>query len=309
MATCDYCETDTNIIFICSRCKEHFCSTHSSPEKHDCSSIQKPDKSLPSADNNTESSEIPYINKAPKIVLKKEDIPPTEKRSDQSSKDNEEGILEESFQEDKLERRKKEEEKEKTDNKGLNNKIMSVLLIVSLVANGLLYLEYKNYSELRVNYIELFNITQTLRTYYDNLTRQHSEVREEYIQLNSLYSDLVKSNSELTKEYKDIINYRKKMQLASRQTITLLPKENHAITYDIPFSGYITVNYTASGEAYVWVGSTSLETNYYSRNPQFPDTASDLHFIIPVQPDLLVYFANPNEFDSVEIIYWISFTY
>ena len=195
---------------------------------------------------------------------------------------------------------------------------LAVLIIVSLLSGALMgILIYPNeesdnlqkrYDALSEYYNELLNVTQTLQTYYDNLTRQHAEVRAEYTLLNSLYSDLMESNSELMIEYNDIINYQKNMQFP-KQTITILPKHNHSMTYEIPFSGYMALNYTADGETYVWVGSTTIDPTYYSRNPQFPYTASDHNFTVPVQPNILVYFANPDELDSIEITFWISFTY
>lgn len=195
---------------------------------------------------------------------------------------------------------------------------LAILIIVSILSGSLMgVLIYpsvgtdlqQRYDTLYEYYTELYANTQTLQVYYENITRQHTELKEEYIQLNTLYTSLIESNSELKKEYDDIINYQKNIQLASKQTITISPKQNHVYTYEIPFSGFITVNYTANGEAYVWVGSTSIEDSYYSRNPQFPDTASSINFIVPVQPDLLIYFANPDEFNSVEITFWISFIY
>jgi hypothetical protein len=195
---------------------------------------------------------------------------------------------------------------------------LAVLIIVSLLSGALMgILIYPNgdtdnlqqrYDTLSEYYTELQNVTQTLQTYYDNLTRQHAEVREEYTLLNSLYSDLMESNSELMKELNDIKNYQKNIQFP-KQTITILPKQNNSMTYEIPFSGYMTLNYTADGETYVWVGSTTIQPSFYSRNPQFPYTASDHNFTVPVQPNILVYFANPDEFDSMEITFWISFTY
>ena len=195
---------------------------------------------------------------------------------------------------------------------------LAILIIVSILSGSLMgVLIYpsvdtdlqQRYDTLYEYYTELYANTQTLQAYYENITRQHTELKEEYNQLNTLYSNLAESNSELKKEYDDIINYQKTIQLATEQTITISPKQNHVITYEIPFSGYITVNYTANGEAYVWVGSTSIEDSYYSRNPQFPDTVSNNNFTVPVQPDLLLYFANPDEFNSVEITFWISFIY
>ncbi len=305
MSLCDFCNKEAKYNFICPQCGNRFCKEHRKPEDHDCINIQT------SLEYSAEEK------KSPSPILDSSNIDHVPKNEADEYYNLEEII----FTEKSSLAPKSYGARAKSLVAQLSPiKIpLAILIILSLLSGALMgILIYPNedtdnlqqrYDALSEYYTELLNVTQTLQTYYDNLTRQHLEVREEYTLLNSLYADLVKSNSELKKEYNDIINYQKNMQLVSKQTITILPKQNHSMTYEIPFSGYMTLNYTADGETYVWVGSTTIETIYYSRNPQFPYTASDHNFTVPVQPDLLVYFSNPDEFDSIEITFWISFTY
>ena len=305
MSLCDFCNKEVKYNFICAQCGNRFCNEHRKPEDHDCKKTLIP----------REYSAEKKVSPSP--ILDSSNIGHVPKKE-----------TEEYYNLDEIIFTEKHSPAPKSSGVRVKSLVaqidtikipLAVLIIVSLLSGALMgILIYPNsdtenlqqrYDTLSEYYTELQNVTQTLQTYYDNLTRQHTEVREEYTLLNSLYSDLMESNSELIKEFNDIINYQKNIQLVSRQTITILPKQNHSITYDIPFSGYMTLNYTADGETYVWVGSTTIEPSFYSRNPQFPYTASDHNFTVPVQPNILVYFANPDEFDSMEITFWISFTY
>jgi len=305
MSVCDFCNKEVTYNFICPQCGNRFCNEHRKPIDHDCQKTLTPRKY-------SAEEKVP-----PPQILDSSNIGHVPKKEVDEYYNVEEIIFTE-----------KNSLSPKSSGVRLKSLVaqletikipLAVLIIVSLLSGALMgTLVYRNgdtdnlqqrYDALSEYYTELLNVTQTLQTYYDNLTRQHAEVREEYTLLNTLYSDLMESNSELMKEYNDIINYQKNMQLVSGQTITILPKQNQSMTYEIPFSGYMTLNYTADGEIYVWVGSTTIEPSFYSRNPQFPYTASDYNFTVPVQPNILVYFANPDEFDSLEITFWISFTY
>ena len=323
MSLCDFCNKEAKYNFICPQCGNRFCNEHRKPEDHDCQKTLTPREY--SAEEKVSPSQIldsSNIDHEPKNEVDEyynlEGIIDQEPKNEVDEYANLEEII---FTEKNSLAPKSYDVRVKSLVAQLDSiKIpLAILIIVSLLSGALMgILIYPNedtdnlqqrYEALSEYYTELLNVTQTLQTYYDNLTRQHAEVREEYTLLNSLYSDIVKSNSELKKEYDDIINYQKSMQLASKQTINILPKQNISMTYEIPFSGYMTLNYTADGETYVWVGSTNIEPSFYSRNPQFPYTASDHNFTVPVQPNLLVYFANPDELDSIEITFWISFTY
>jgi hypothetical protein len=301
MSLCDFCDKEAKYVFICPKCGNRFCKEHRKPEDHDCQQDQT-------------TLEYPTPEKTPPPIIASDNSEQTHEQDPEDYVTLEETLFTEIIIPTPPRYRKDVSTKARALGAQISAiKIpLAILIIISILSGalmGTLIIPSENTDKLQQRYDTLFEYYNELETYYDNLTRQYSEVREEYILLDSLYSDLVKSNSELKKEFNDIINYQKKMPLASKQTITLLPKHNHSMTYEIPFSGYITVNYTADGEAYVWVGSTSIETIYYSRNPQFPDTSSNYNFTVPVQPDLLVYFANADEFNTIEITFWISFTY
>lgn len=346
MSICDVCNIEAKFFFICPECGGRFCKEHRKPEHHNCQKIQAPldisveEQTVPTPVLESSTSDHTPDEASERIDL--EEVLFTDKIT--APIIGEENVISELVEEtkepisipfdrvtvelDEVDSSSTEDliEIEETQDKnqsliaqlGTVKTPLAILIIVSLLSGSLMgVLIYpsvgtdlqQRYDTLYEYYTELYANTQTLQAYYENITRQHTELKEEYIQLNSLYTSLVESNSELKKEYNDIINYQKNIQLATKQTITISPKQNHTLTYEIPFSGFITVNYTANGEAYVWVGSTSIEDSYYSRNPQFPDTASSINFTVPVQPDLLVYFANPDEFNSVEITFWISFIY
>jgi hypothetical protein len=187
------------------------------------------------------------------------------------------------------------------------------LVILSAAMNGFLYSEYYKYkdqSELFADqYFVLYNKTNSIEAYYENLTSQYSELRKEYINLDNMYNELTRRNAELQSEYDSILSYEIENNLVSGKIIELGPKENYTDIYYIPFSGYITVNYSATGEVYSWVGSSALRDVYYSRNPQFPNTASNHNFTVPVLPDVVLFFANGDEFESVTITYTVNFIY
>jgi hypothetical protein len=304
MSLCDFCTKEVKYTFICPECGGHFCKEHRKPEDHNCI------KNKPAKKDPVEKKILPQIiDISQNEPLQEhdnieyyniEELVFSEKKTAESKNIT---VLIKSFI-DQIETIK------------IPLAILIALSLFSGVAMGSLI--YPNgdsdnlqqrYDTLYEYYTNLLNSTQKLEMYYDNLTMQYSEVREEYTLLNSLYSDLIQTNSELNKEYNDILSYKKNITLASKQTITILPKQNHTLIYDIPFSGYMTLNYTANSETYVWVGSTTIEPTFYTRNPQFPHTSNENNFTVPVKPDIIVYFANPDEFLSMEITFWISFTY
>ena len=188
------------------------------------------------------------------------------------------------------------------------NLVIITVLLISVVFNGFLYLEYRDYLELSKNYAGLYNTSIRLQSYYDNVTTQYMELRDEYIQLNELYAELMMNKAEFEKEHFDIMNYQKNILLVDEKTIILEPNQNYTEIHEVPFSGYIFINYSATGEVYTWIGSSDLEEVYYSRNPQFPGTASSYNFTVPVLPNIMLYLANPNG-DPVEVTYWVNYTY
>jgi hypothetical protein len=187
--------------------------------------------------------------------------------------------------------------------------LVALLAIASIGVSGFLYVENDTLRDYQTEYEALSEITETLNTYYENLTVDYNELRIEYSTLNALYANLMQDKAKLEQEYNDIINYNKNINLVTEKTITIDPRSNVTEIYEIPFSGYITVNYIATGEIYTWIGSNQLEEAYFSRNPQFPDIASSHEFTVPVLPDVLLFIANPDESHAIEVTYTINFTY
>lgn len=186
--------------------------------------------------------------------------------------------------------------------------LLVTILILSLLT-GYMYFQIKNCNILKNEYNKLFNRTILLESYYNDLTDMYSDIRIEYNQLSGDYKSLLKEHSNLTREYDDILSYKKQMLLTNNESIVLPIKSNVSYTYEIPFSGYIIMNFSADDDIYVWIGSSMVDGFYFSRYPQFPETAENASFIVPVAPDLNVFIGNPNEFNEVRVNFTIKFVY
>lgn len=184
-----------------------------------------------------------------------------------------------------------------------------VLLFILSLMSGYFYYEIQKYRDLEIDYKTLYNRSATVEEYYDELIGMYSELREEYGDLLDRHAELVMEYSNLTKEYEDVLSYRKAISLVSDKTITLEIESNETYLYDIPFSGFIEVSFSADDDVYVWIGSSSLDQIFYSRYPQFPETVEAASFKVPVQPDLRVFIGNPNEFNEVTVTFSIDFFY
>ena len=309
MSTCEYCGEEVTIRYTCKECRHKFCYKHRHPENHECSSLELFEAKIIDAQPLSETLEEYSLPEVETQI--DEETTETTVSEPTAQKGIEENMRRQTTEEPVSEMPVQEDNDEKKEGKGPSYfALLKVgLLVVSLVLNGFLYLEYQDYRDLNNDYLQLYDTSIELQGYYDNLTTQYAELRLEYTQINELYQEKVKENSELEGELADILDYNIHIQLESMNTITLQPKQNYSVTYEIPFSGYIFVKYNASNEAYTWVGSTNIGNGYFSRNPQFPGTASSYNFTVPVMPDVVIYFANPNEFEPIEISYSIDFTY
>ena len=332
MVTCDYCGEDFTVVYTCKLCRGKFCKNHRHPDDHDClsrksdimenfetnieDSIESSIKSLdPESDygksNNVLVRNIHGLHIEEGLDEPKEDILSEILRFEEKNNEYYSNMFD-SDSEGISSIISSDSVTSKPDNKNGGffklSILLASLLVISLALSGFLYQGYHDYQDLYVNYQALYNNTITIQSYYDELTDQYTELRTEYSQLNTYYSDTLSSYAQLQAEYDNLVNYKLNMEIEEDNTITLGPKQNSSVVYQIPFSGYIDVSYNASGETYVWVGSTILE-GFYSRNPQFPDTASEFNFTVPVLPDVIIYFANPDEFTTITITYTLSFTY
>ena len=298
MVTCEYCGEDFNVIFTCRLCGGKFCKNHKNPDDHGCPS--KKSDLLEKFDTNIENSIIEDLKS--EETLDAQEIEKNESYSSKLVDSDSKGSSSITSSDSTVSRLYKRY-------LGLLKPgILLATLIISLALSGFLYQGYQDYQDLYYNYQELYNNSLLTQSYYDELTDQYTELREEYTQLNTYYSKNLANYAQLQMEYDDLISYRLHTEIEGAKNITLGPKQNISIVYPIPFSGYIDVYYNASGDTYVWVGSTTLE-GFYSRNPHFPGIASEINFTVPVMPDIIIYFANPDEFKTITITYNIIFTY
>jgi len=284
MQVCDQCNTEIKIVYICHKCGGRFCAEHKKIENHDCikknNQIKIIDKISEDSDNNNLS--LILEDKLVNNINGKHDL--------------------------NIDIKNINEKKDKTISKQIIS-IFFALLLLSVISNGILLMKYNDYNVLSKSYINLYESTKEVNSYYENLTIQYSELRFEYDQLRNLYTNIIERNSILEEEHLRILNFEEEIQLADRKRISIQPKSNYTEIWEIPFSGYIEVNYSSTGELYTWIGSSQIEDLYYSRNPQFPKTTSTQNFKVPVLPDFIIYFANPDETNTIDITYTIIFTY
>jgi hypothetical protein len=180
--------------------------------------------------------------------------------------------------------------------------ILAISVVMMTLLYGYNYLRLREKDDLEDNYWVLYNQSATFENYYDTLLFRYNESRLDYEALRENYTVVMKENYDLKKEYFDVLNHKKRALLEEQRSITLEGGENVTLSYIIPASGYIELEYISTREIYLWVGSTVSELLYYSRYPSFPETASQASLKIPVSPDLLVFFSNPNENEAnVEI--------
>ncbi len=202
--------------------------------------------------------------------------------------------------------------KESTVKRKKDNPISIMLFIVVLILSlltGYLYFRLKEYSNIKDEYESLYNKTLIQEIYYDNLSSMYSEIRIEYDQLSSSYKDILQKYYNLTDEYGSVLKYEKEVTLAVNESTVLPIKSNSTYIYELPFSGYIIMNFTADDDVYIWIGSSMVDGIYFARYPRFPETAENASFIVPVARDVYVFIGNPNEFNEARVNFSIKFVY
>ena len=114
----------------------------------------------------------------------------------------------------------------------------------------------------------------------------------------------------LQQELEDITNLQKKILLENNETLEIGINGNITLSYDTRYAGYIEVNFTASSDVILWVGSSILDTLYYARiPPSFPETSKQGSFVIPTCDNIHVFLINPSETLKVEIMLAITYYY
>jgi flagellar basal body-associated protein FliL len=201
----------------------------------------------------------------------------------------------------------------KNINSGKRDKIIIYILLIIVIilccTSGLLYYNLKNANTLEKELLELYNRSNQVENYYIKINDMYLKLREEYEYVYEEYSKINLKNILIEKEYNEILNYKKVIILENEKSINLLSKQNNTAIYEIPFSGYVQINFTSTDDIYFWIGSTSIEQVYYSRFPSFPEIEKSGSFMIPVLPNLVIFIANPSEESSIDLIYSIKFVY
>ena len=189
----------------------------------------------------------------------------------------------------------------------------TVVLVVAVVGlsllSGYMFLRLRGCDALQREYVSLYDSCVLLEDYYDNLTGMYSELRAEYDQLLGNNKELLRDYYNLTVEYDDVLNFRKEVLLVDGESVYLPIEANVSYSFELPFAGYIAMEFSADDDVYVWVGSSMLDDVYYYRYPMFPETAEVGSFVVPVAPDLRVFVGNPNEFNGVRVEFTINFVY
>jgi len=150
----------------------------------------------------------------------------------------------------------------------VGNKGLVACIIVLVILGGLFYFTYQN----QLNQIE------SLEENYDDLQASYDELD-------------------------DIVNLNEKKTLSENKIVYIASDAYTSLIYSTPYTGYIQVDFTASGEIYFWVQSSFTNTFYSRYPPSSDDTATSGSFIIPVLPDVTLFFVyNPQSTEaSIEI--------
>jgi len=188
--------------------------------------------------------------------------------------------------------------------------VLLLIVIVCLTAfNVYLAYQYRRLKPYRDGYYTLENRTNLLNTYYDELQGMHLELRTEYVQLSEDYHSFLEEVATIRTELEQIKNYEKTYMLSVNETYTLQPGSNTSLTYDLPLSGYAVFNVTSDRDIYLWIGSSIYPGIYYSRQPAFPETATELYFTLPVSHTLYVFVYNIDEIEDTGVTITIKYVY
>ena len=182
----------------------------------------------------------------------------------------------------------------------------TLILITSLIilsALNLALFGIVNQNSVTVqNYTALKNRTDTLERYYSAIQSQHSALRDDYERIETEYSGVLSNFSDLQTTLDELQNHLLRTVIEEGKNITLSPGGNMTATYSLPFSGYAEISLIASGEVYMWVGSSVVSEVYYARLPPFPETSSTITTNVPVSPQLVIYLVNAEKKEvSVEL--------
>lgn len=198
-----------------------------------------------------------------------------------------------------------------------------VFFVVSAGLSGYLYFKInsnrlviddlsRRYMDIRNEYLALRNVSDSLETYYEEIQEMYSTLRDEYSQLEESYILSLQEKASLYNEFdalNDIIDLEESIFLEYNRSIHLLPERNITLSYDTIYGGYVIVNYNASSDIVLWIGSSVTENEYYARHPPFPQTALNGTFTVPVCRTVYVYIYNPSEENEAVLTLSINHIY
>ena len=344
MPTCSTCHKELKVTFICPYCRKPFCGDHRKPEDHNCpeyndlefqeesKNILESDKYHALGDEETKlmhtSSDFPktneYLTEDDRIhdnwdfmqeeqpILKNGELFEAESEIVDEPKDKANTIKAAYKEREDLVENQNMHSNELIQKLGELKTPLTIIIFTSLIIGALIGLNLEPHNEL----INLQQRYEALFTYYSELEEAHNilearnnETEMENIRLENESMILLEIYNDVNKELDEILNYKKSIQLEENKTIIIHPRNNYTLTYEIPFNGYIILNYTSSNDTFVWIGSDSLYKTYYARIPDFPNSTTMDVIIVPVQPDLKILFINDDESYSLEINIWLTFIY
>ena len=166
------------------------------------------------------------------------------------------------------------------------------------------------YNELQGSYDILLLNFGDIQDYYEDLQGDMENLQNNYLELENLYGSLLLEKELLELELGDIIGFKKRMVLEENKTLVLYAEDNRTLSYEMPFAGFIELNFTSSVDIVIWVGSSVIDDLYYARiPPTFPDTSNGGSFTIPALRTIYVYLYNPNETLETEVVLDINYFY
>lgn len=180
----------------------------------------------------------------------------------------------------------------------------------------------ESYVSLANNYLSLLNDTTTLEGYYSELLEMYSSIRGEYSTLEDSFSVLTQNHADLQSDFFSLLDERDSLereldnllsfsrdQVLEEAVIDILPEGNVTRVYDIQYAGIIVVNFSSTVDIVFWVGSSVTEGVYYSRFPNYPNTASYGNFTVPVLETVYLYIGNPNDELSTTVSFSVNYRY
>ncbi|MFC1803134.1 hypothetical protein ACFL0D_04105 [Thermoproteota archaeon] len=196
-------------------------------------------------------------------------------------------------------------------NKNQTNYLILLIVIIAFLSAFNVYFayHYRRLVPFREGYYTLENRTNLLDSYYDELQNMYLELRSEYMDLSKDYHQILEDIASIETELKQITNYEKTIIFSTNETIKISPGSNITLTYDLPLSGYVVCNLTSDTDIYLWIGSSINSEIYYSRQPAFPLTTTELNFTVPVSHKMYIFIANVDENQAVDVIYSIRYVY